>query len=101
MRTLGVLSMIALMLAGCSQNQWAKEGGTEEQFRTDRYTCQQMVQARYGPLGLQLLDKNGDIAQCLKDHGYRDLANTQMANDPRAHLTPEEIARIKSQINPK
>ena len=99
MRT--ICAVFILLIVGCTQNQWAKEGGTEEQFITDRYTCQQMVQARYGPLGLQLLDKNGDIAQCLKDHGYRDLAITQMANDPRAHLTPGEIARIKSQINPK
>ncbi len=102
MKTMVSSAFLALimMLVGCSQTQWAKDGGTESQFRSDRYACHQMVMARYGALGLTL-NGHGDIEQCLRDHGYRDIAITQMANDPRAHLTPEEIKRFSAEINAK
>ena len=95
----GLMIGLVVMLGGCSQNQWAKDGATENDFVNDRYACHQMVLARYGALGLQLLNKYGDIEQCLRDHGYRDFSITQMANDPRAHLTPEEITRFGAEIN--
>ena len=89
-----------LALAGCIQNNWTKPGATEQDFRNDRYACHQMYLARYGPYAAGVMG-NGDIEQCLRDYGYRDLADVQMANDPRAHLTPEEIQRIKSEIDKK
>jgi hypothetical protein len=98
-RWIGLLMLIVSM-AGCTQNQWAKQGASEQDFLNDRYACHQMFLARYGAHASGIIG-NGDIEQCLRDYGYRDLADIQMANDPRAHLTPDEIKRIKSEIDKK
>lgn len=103
MKTTLTVMMIGLvmMLGGCSQNQWAKPGSTEQQFDTDHHACIKMLMRRYGPMAVSSVPTLGqeNIAQCLRDYGYRDIAVQQMQNDPRAHLTPEEITRFGAEIN--
>lgn len=94
-----------LFIVGCSQTMYVKDGGTAQQFEADRYDCEYkavMLQGGYNQMGVGgAIMARQEIARCLGSKGWREESEVKQKSQPGSHLTPEEIARIKSEINPK
>lgn len=107
MKTRTALCSLGLLLlcAGCAQRTYVKDGWTAQQFEADRFDCEYKVVGMYGGYGQMgaghAILARGDMDRCLRSKGYREMSDQPPTPPSGSHLTPEEISRFKSEINPK
>lgn len=85
---LPLLLSLCVLLSGCSQTLYVKEGGTPQQFQADQFECEQKVATMYGGYaqmgpGHAIMARQ-DMARCLTSKGYRE-ATADEARQSQAH----------------
>jgi hypothetical protein len=75
-----------LLLTGCAQHVWVKDGATQQQFSADQFDCKQKAYTMVGGynsnnLGALVVDAPGFFNECMQSKGYQ-LTTQTSANTP-------------------
>lgn len=95
------LGTVIVVLAGCSQPTWVKDGATAQEFEADKFDCEQKVITMYGGYaqmgaGHAIMARQ-DMFRCLNAKGYRE-ATVDEVKQTQKPLTPEDVWRIKAGV---
>lgn len=68
--------LFALILTGCAQTMWVKQGATQQTFDADKFDCEQRVITMYGGYSQMgpghAIIAGGDMKNCMRSKGYRE-----------------------------
>lgn len=87
-----LLIVASVLLSGCSQTLYVKDGATPQQFQADQFECEQKVVTMYGGyaqmgVGHAIMARQ-DIMRCMTSKGYREATEEDYKRVRPASVVP-------------
>lgn len=84
----------ALLLAGCAQQAWVKDGATEQDLVRDRYACERDVRQSgyYGDGLVGAVNMQGFFNRCMEAQGY----SLQSVSSPQPAATTHSVEEFRT-----